>query len=200
MQVDSDDNFYNICSTDQSQVDIYNKPTIYIKIIRAFNLMDVDSGGTSDPYVQITVNRKKDKTYTRKKDINPEWGEVFQFDWARGSRYANIEVWDSNDSTSHVYLGGLSIPLFHLYGSISNTSWYNLGKRSTRSNIRGKIEIEYSCTGFPGIDINVIKLYREIVSMRDMHIPFLRLDGEANGYKSFPFALPSIESGTHSLT
>jgi len=194
MHVDSDDNMFSVCTDDESQLDLHNKPTIYIKIIRAFNLMDVDSGGTSDPYVQVTVNRKKDKTHTRKKNLNPEWGEVFQFEWARGTRYANIEVWDFNDNSSHVYLGGLSIPVFHLYGSSSNTSWYNLGKRSTRSNIRGKIEIEYSCTGFPGIDINVIKLYREILAMSDMHIPFLGIGSDSNNYKSFPFALPPVES------
>ena len=196
MQVDSDDNFHSLYTDGNSQLEQHRKPTIYIKIIRAFNLIDVDSGGTSDPYVQITVNRKKDKTHTIKKELNPEWGEVFHFEWARGTRYANIEVWDSNESTSHVYLGGLTIPLFHLYGSVSNTSWYNLGKRSTRSNIRGKIEVEYSCAGFPGIDINVIKLYREVLAMRDMHVPFLTTDSNTNCYKSFPFALPPIESET----
>ncbi|RYG94494.1 hypothetical protein EON65_57425 [archaeon] len=56
-----------------------SRPILYIKVIRAKNLLAKDSNNHSDPYVKITVGSSTVKTTTRKKDLNPEWGMVFSF-------------------------------------------------------------------------------------------------------------------------
>ena len=70
-----------------------SRPLIYIKIIQARNLSAKDIGGGSDPFVEITVGASKEKTTTRKKTLNPEWGMVFKFDWDSRDRYAKVDVW-----------------------------------------------------------------------------------------------------------
>lgn len=69
------------------------RPILYIKIIQARNLLDKDIGGTSDPFVEVTVGASKEKTSTRKKTLDPVWGMVFKFDWESSNRFAKIEVW-----------------------------------------------------------------------------------------------------------
>ena len=47
--------------------------------------------GKSDPYVEVTVGDQKAKTKVQKKDLNPEWGECFEFE---------IDSDDSDDFTA----------------------------------------------------------------------------------------------------
>ncbi len=63
------------------------RPMIYIKVIRARNLEAKDVGGTSDPYVKLTLGASTVRTTTRQKNLNPDWGMVFPFDWDRNMRY-----------------------------------------------------------------------------------------------------------------
>ena len=79
--------------TDAIRNRYHARPALYVKIIRARDLISKDIGGTSDPYVEITVGASKEKTTTRKKTLNPEWGMVFKFDWDFKDRYVKIEVW-----------------------------------------------------------------------------------------------------------
>jgi Ca2+-dependent lipid-binding protein len=57
------------------------KSTIYVNIIRARNLISKDIGGTSDPYVTVTIGPFTAKTSTRRRNLNPEWNESFSFQW-----------------------------------------------------------------------------------------------------------------------
>ena len=41
--------------------------------LRGRNLKAMDSGGTSDPYVVVTVGRKKHQTKAVHKTLDPEW-------------------------------------------------------------------------------------------------------------------------------
>jgi Ca2+-dependent lipid-binding protein len=79
--------------SEQIRNDYLLRPMIYIKIIQARNLTAKDIGGLSDPFVEVTVGQSKEKTITRKKTLNPEWGMVFKFDWSSKDRYAKIDVW-----------------------------------------------------------------------------------------------------------
>lgn len=126
-----------------------SRPIIYVKIIRARNLKAKDSNGSSDPYVKITLGSSSVRTITRKKDLNPDWGMVFPFDWDLSMRYINIEVWDEDFSSSDDFLGCVFIPTFPLKDGDVFHQWYPLGKRTHRSAVSGEIEIEIACTGQP---------------------------------------------------
>jgi len=48
-------------------------------VVEAKDLPAADSGGTSDPFVEVILNGNKHKTKTIKKTLNPTWGETFTF-------------------------------------------------------------------------------------------------------------------------
>jgi hypothetical protein len=88
------------------------RPLIYLKVIRARNLAGKDANGFSDPYVKITLGSSNQKTTTRKRNLNPDWGMVFSFDWDLSMRYIKIEVWDEDITSTHDFLGTCFIPIF----------------------------------------------------------------------------------------
>ena len=61
--------------------------TLTLKIIRATNLEAKDFGGTSDPYVKVTLLPDKKATLTTRtkhKNCNPTWNESFAFEGFSG--------------------------------------------------------------------------------------------------------------------
>jgi hypothetical protein len=128
------------------------RPLIYVKIIQARNLEAKDIGGTSDPYVKITLGSSTVRTTTRQKNLNPDWGMVFPMDWDRSMRYIKVEVWDEDYTSADDFLGSVFIPVGSFYDGYNSQRWYRLGKRSSKSNVRGEIEIEIAVTGQPNPD------------------------------------------------
>ena len=54
--------------------------TLFVKIIRAYNLKAVDSNGLSDPYCILKINNQKKSTSVVGECLNPLWDEYFVFD------------------------------------------------------------------------------------------------------------------------
>lgn len=57
-------------------------PQLTIGILQAADLISMDSGGTSDPYVRVFVlpdKKKKFDTKVHKKTLNPVFNETFIF-------------------------------------------------------------------------------------------------------------------------
>jgi Ca2+-dependent lipid-binding protein len=117
--------------------DYQTRSQVFIKIIRARNLMAKDSNGFSDPYVKVTMGLSSVRTTTRKMNLNPDWGMVFPFDWDRSMRFAKIEVWDEDDISADDFLGSVLIPLYSLREGMSSVKWYPLGRRSNKSHVSG---------------------------------------------------------------
>jgi len=61
----------------------FDSQTLTVKIIRAEKLAAKDLGGTSDPYVKISLLPDKKHTLTtnvKRKNLNPRWNEIFAFE------------------------------------------------------------------------------------------------------------------------
>lgn len=57
-------------------------PQLTVGILQAADLLSMDSGGTSDPYVKVFVlpdKKKKYDTKVHKKTLNPTFNETFTF-------------------------------------------------------------------------------------------------------------------------
>lgn len=57
-------------------------PQLTVGILQAADLLSMDSGGTSDPYVKVYVlpdKKKKFDTKVHKKTLNPVFNETFTF-------------------------------------------------------------------------------------------------------------------------
>ncbi len=64
-----------LAAATEEEEDYHSRAQIFIKVIQARNLMAKDSNGFSDPYVQISLGSSTVRTTTRKKNLNPDWGE-----------------------------------------------------------------------------------------------------------------------------
>lgn len=146
------------------------RPIIYFKVIRARNLTSKDNNGFSDPYVKIILGSSSVRTTTRKKNLNPDWGMVFSFDWEINMRYAIVEVWDEDYSSSDDFLGVVYIPVFSFYDGYNSKAWYPLGKRSFKSSVSGEIEIEISCSGQPDADLFAWQFFYEVQRLPEFSI------------------------------
>lgn len=133
----------------QAMSQYINRPVLFVKVVRACNLLPKDVNGSSDPYVKISLGASTVRTTTRRKDLHPEWGMVFCFDWDVSMRYALVEVYDEDYSSADDFLGQVVIPLLPLHLLLQpnqpNLSWYPLCRRSSRSSYGGAIQLEITC-------------------------------------------------------
>lgn len=63
-------------------------PQLTVGILQAADLLSMDSGGTSDPYVKVYVlpdKKKKFDTKVHKKTLNPVFNETFTFKVSRST-------------------------------------------------------------------------------------------------------------------
>ncbi|KAL0978789.1 hypothetical protein UPYG_G00175220 [Umbra pygmaea] len=92
-----------------------NKLTV--GILQAADLISMDSGGTSDPYVKVYVlpdKKKKFDTKVHKKTLNPVFNEtfVFKLPYAElGGKTLVMSVFDYDRFSKHDIIGEVKIPM-----------------------------------------------------------------------------------------
>lgn len=52
---------------------------LQVTVVNAQGVPSMDRGGSSDPYVEVTVNGKTQKTSVQKDSLKPTWNETFKF-------------------------------------------------------------------------------------------------------------------------
>lgn len=87
----------------------------FIKVKSGENLPKMDIGGTSDPYVKLTISTDTDEWATTrciKKSLNPTWDESFLFYVTNPtSDSLQFKVWDKDAIGSDDLMGTLTVPL-----------------------------------------------------------------------------------------
>ncbi|XP_063748116.1 synaptotagmin-2-like isoform X1 [Eleginops maclovinus] len=92
-----------------------NKMTV--GILQAADLLSMDSGGTSDPYVKVFVlpdKKKKYDTKVHKKTLNPVFNESFTFKipfQEMGGKTLVMSVFDFDRFSKHDVIGEIKIPM-----------------------------------------------------------------------------------------
>lgn len=92
-----------------------NKLTV--GILQAADLLSMDSGGTSDPYVRVFIlpdKKKKYDTKVHKKTLNPVFNETFNFKIAfteMGGKTLVMSVYDFDRFSKHDVIGEVKIPM-----------------------------------------------------------------------------------------
>ncbi|KAK7204113.1 phosphatidylserine decarboxylase-like protein [Myxozyma melibiosi] len=128
-----------------------------IYIIKAKDLAALDRGGTSDPYVVITLDDFKATTQAISKTLNPEWNAEFSIGLSPAvSELLLIEgtVWDK-DRFKKDYLGSFDISLPEHFGRgqenglvvadipTNKPRWYDLYSAKTRKTyVKGSIFVK----------------------------------------------------------
>uniref|UniRef100_A0A3P9P9G5 Synaptotagmin n=1 Tax=Poecilia reticulata TaxID=8081 RepID=A0A3P9P9G5_POERE len=88
-----------------------------VGILQAADLMSMDSGGTSDPYVRVLLfpdKKKKFDTKVHKKTLNPVFNETFVFKAPYeelGGKILMMSVYDYDRFSKHDVIGEVKIPM-----------------------------------------------------------------------------------------
>lgn len=112
-----------------------------VNVIKGRNLAPKDRGGTSDPYLIVSLGDARQSTPTIPKTLNPEWNVSFAMP-VSGVPLLECICWD-HDRFGKDYMGEFDIALEDIFqdGQISQEpKWYNLKSKrlSSRSNRKKK--------------------------------------------------------------
>lgn len=179
--------------------DYHNRPMLYLRIIKAKNLVEKDSNSSLEPYVTIMVGSSTVKTLKSFKSNTPEWGMVFHFDIENANRFAKVELWNKdNTSSDGDFLGLVYIPLLPLRAGYTQSSWYPLCKKSQKGTVRGEIEIEITLTGDTDPDHFAWHFFRHVQVLPSIQMNLLQNHSPSIDYAAsnhgFPFNFPPIET------
>lgn len=95
----------------------FTEGKLTIGILQAADLLSMDSGGTSDPYVKVYVlpdKKKKFDTKVHKKTLNPVFNETFTFKipfQEMGGKTLVMSVYDFDRFSKHDVIGEIKIPM-----------------------------------------------------------------------------------------
>ncbi|KAL4897367.1 phosphatidylserine decarboxylase-domain-containing protein [Aspergillus ambiguus] len=121
-----------------------------VSVLRGRNLAAKDRGGTSDPYLIVTLGDARQSTPTILKSLNPEWNVTFEMPVV-GVPLLECICWD-HDRFGKDYLGEFDIPLEDIFSegeAHQEAKWYTLKskRKPTKkkdSNISGEILMQFS--------------------------------------------------------
>ncbi|EDP52361.1 hypothetical protein LV164_004374 [Aspergillus fumigatus] len=121
-----------------------------VSAIKGRNLAAKDRGGTSDPYLVVTLGDSRQSTPTIPKTLNPEWNVTFEMPVV-GVPLLECICWD-HDRFGKDYLGEFDIPLEDIFadGEINQPpKWYTLkSKRKPAkkkdSTVSGEILLQFA--------------------------------------------------------
>ena len=60
--------------------------TLFVRLVKAKNVLAMDDGGTSDPFTEIRFHGVQNVSKTIDKTVNPEWDQTFTFKIPNGKR------------------------------------------------------------------------------------------------------------------
>uniref|UniRef100_A0A3B3X8P9 Synaptotagmin n=1 Tax=Poecilia mexicana TaxID=48701 RepID=A0A3B3X8P9_9TELE len=95
----------------------FENTKLTVGILQAADLMSMDSGGTSDPYVRVLLfpdKKKKFDTKVHKKTLNPVFNETFVFKVPYeelGGKTLMMSVYDYDRFSKHDVIGEVKLPM-----------------------------------------------------------------------------------------
>ncbi|KAJ3092271.1 hypothetical protein HK102_009082, partial [Quaeritorhiza haematococci] len=124
-------------------------------VIQAVNLLAKDGNGSSNPYCVITVGGEEYVSEPLMKTLNPQWRFEVPITVNSTSEIL-VSIWNRRDarkgdgffslsSSNDAFLGLVSLTWQDIFAvateSIRMDAWFDLQKRSSRSNVRGKVRL-----------------------------------------------------------
>ncbi len=121
-------------------------------VMRAKDLLAMDRGGTSDPYVRLHIGEdllKAKKTQVKNKTLNPTWMEKFEFAVLGSQRREAmvVECFDKDTFGTDDSLGKFGIPLDTLAPDKEYRDWYSFDKAADDAETNnGQLELQITLT------------------------------------------------------
>ncbi|KAK4753853.1 hypothetical protein SAY87_001957 [Trapa incisa] len=117
---------------------------LYVSIVKAKDLPDMDVSGSLDPYVEVKVGNYKGITKHLEKNQNPVWTQIFAFSKERlQSNFLEVTVKDKDigkdDFVGRVVFDITEVPLRMPPDSPLAPQWYKLENKKGEKINRGEI-------------------------------------------------------------
>eukprot|EP00003_Mantamonas_plastica_P011544 TRINITY_DN2129_c0_g1_i1.p1 TRINITY_DN2129_c0_g1~~TRINITY_DN2129_c0_g1_i1.p1 ORF type:complete len:687 (+),score=272.45 TRINITY_DN2129_c0_g1_i1:165-2225(+) len=116
---------------------------VYVTVHEATSLAVKDSNGFSDPFCQLIVEKQKQKSTCKEKNLDPVWEESFEFDVTQLHGKIVCNLWDK-DRLVNDYMGTVTIPIMELRDQMPHDEWYTIetDQKHSKHEVSGKIRIE----------------------------------------------------------
>eukprot|EP01018_Ginkgo_biloba_P027009 Gb_21359 [translate_table: standard] len=111
-----------------------------ITVLEGRNLTGRDRSGKSDPYIKLQYGKNIRKTRTIPQDLNPIWGQVFEFNEIGDGEYLKIKCYNA-DILGDESIGSARVNLEGLEEGITKDVWVPLEKVTT-GEVRLKIDVQ----------------------------------------------------------
>ncbi|RMZ93414.1 multiple C2 and transmembrane domain-containing 1-like isoform X4 [Brachionus plicatilis] len=111
-----------------------------VKVLRAENLASADMNGKSDPFCCLQLDNKYVQTYTVYKTLNPEWGQIFEFEVNDIHSILEVTVLDEDKNKVYEFLGKIEIPLINIQNGKKKI--YALKDKKLQKKSKGGIELQ----------------------------------------------------------
>jgi len=168
-----------------------------VHLIKAENLVNKDTGGTSDPYAKLSASTKWFKSKTIKNDLNPKWDDfMVHFPIELLGEELLIELFD-HDRINDETLGHATISA----GTVAHRKqiddmWVNLENTTT-----GKVKLSLSWLEVSNAmeDIEILKKKESKMCLLVVFIDSCK-DLKAKSGLPSPYVAMTIESGEKQLT
>ena len=127
-------------NVNNSKVNVQRYAVVHVVLVRALNLPKLNKNGkSSDPYCEISLGKKSNKSKAVSKCLNPEWREAFDFNWYKGiDDVLSITAYNKNygDLPLDDRMGDFNIDLsdvmvektHHIWKNIQNNDGEECGK------------------------------------------------------------------------
>jgi len=125
--------------------------TLRVKIISGHDLPAMDVIGTSDPYATVTYAGRKRTTAVIMKNLNPRWGQTYDFPFLNGTQRhekLKITVYDWDRFGDHDLIGEADIDVPDLDAPVVH-GWFDLHLKDDSgevlSELRGRVRVLINC-------------------------------------------------------
>nr|XP_040571601.1 synaptotagmin 1-like isoform X2 [Lepeophtheirus salmonis] len=110
----------------------FNTSTLIVTMIQCKDLIAMDVGGSSDPYVKIYLlpdRKRKQETRVHRKTLNPTFNEVFKFEISYGEVMGKtlvFAVYDFDRFSKHDQIGEVRLPICQMDLAQVQEKWKSL--------------------------------------------------------------------------
>jgi len=109
---------------------IMNGSVLTVHVVEARDLEPMDMGGSSDPYVRLSIQGQLFNTTYKKSTLNPVWNESAYFDITDAQEPLLVEVFDKDTFGNDDFEGMCQVDLEELRDQVKKDLWFNLKQRN----------------------------------------------------------------------
>lgn len=128
-----------------------DQPANVVRVVvhraRGLRIMDKSiasrDGGSSDPFVVLSLNGERQKSSVKKKQTSPTWQEAFELAAEELDTFLEVTVYDYDVFSSPDFMGALRFALKDLSDRNLHRGWYKLLDKDLHepSQSRGELEV-----------------------------------------------------------